>query len=97
MIEYIKGSDVKGKINDKGITLINVTAAWCGPCKMMAPILEELSTDVDTFKVEIDDNQEFATEMKVQGVPTTFIYKDGKLSDTLVGYIPKEVFKSKIN
>ncbi len=96
MATFINGSEVKGKIKESGTTIINVTASWCGPCQMFAPILEEIGKTVDVFKVDIDTNREFAQEMGVQGVPATFIYKDGKLSEQISGYVPKEVLEQKI-
>ena len=96
MVEFIKGSEVKGKIKSEGVTVINVTAAWCGPCKMFAPVLEELSENTSIYKVDVDTNQDFAREMNVQGVPATFIYKDGKLAETVSGFVPKEVMEQKI-
>ncbi len=96
MATFINGSEVKGKINPTGTTIINVTASWCGPCKMLAPILEEIGQTTDVYKVDVDTNQEFAREMNVQGVPATFIYKDGVLVDTISGFVPKEVIEQKL-
>ena len=96
MVEFIKGSEVAGKIKSEGTTIINITASWCGPCKMFAPVLEEISETTTVFKVDVDTNQDFAREMQIQGVPATLIYKDGKLVDRISGFVPKEVVEQKI-
>lgn len=74
----------------KGIQIVNFTASWCGPCQMMAPLFEELSNEYEVFKVDIDQNQQFAAASQIKGVPTTFVFKDGKLVNKVVGYAPKE-------
>ena len=97
-IKYLKGSEVKNLISkeDDKVRIINVFAEWCGPCKMMAPILEEISQEHEVIKVDLDKNQDFATDMKVQGVPATFIFKGDKLIKSITGYVAKEVITQNI-
>lgn len=57
---------------------------------MMSPMFEALSNEVEVFKVNADDNRNFTAEMQVQGLPTTFVYKDGQLVNKVVGFAPKE-------
>lgn len=96
-IQHLDGKQAIEFTKSNNIAIINVTATWCGPCQMFAPILEEVSNNIPVVKVDLDQNREFAQDMGVKGVPTTFIYKDGKISDTVVGYMPKEVLEAKIN
>ena len=97
-IKYLTGSETQKIISkDDGKTrIINVFAEWCGPCRMMAPILEEINQDHEVIKVDLDKNKDFATEMKVQGIPATFIYKGNKLINSITGYVAKEEITQKI-
>jgi len=82
--------------NDKSV-LVDFYADWCGPCKMVAPILEEISNEMKDklviAKHNIDDNPNVPTRYGVRGIPTMLLFKDGKLIDTKVGAIPKKNIK----
>jgi len=82
--------------NDKCV-LVDFYADWCGPCKMVAPILEEISDEMRDklviAKHNIDDNPNVPTRYGVRGIPTMLLFKDGKLVDTKVGAIPKKNIK----
>ncbi len=73
--------------------LIDFWAEWCGPCKMLTPILEELSSElkdkVKIAKVNLDENQELAMEHSVRSIPTLILFEDGKFVDSKVGLLPK--------
>ena len=82
-------------ISSKEKTLIiDFWAPWCGPCKALSPVLEELSSEmsdqVGIYKVNVDDNTELAQEHGVQSIPTLLVYKNGSLSETIVGLKTKE-------
>ncbi len=93
-IKYLKEQETKEIINQGGLTVVNVFATWCGPCKMFAPILEEISSEVEVIKIDVDQDKDFAKSLGVQGIPATFIYKDGKLANSFQGYLPKEALDS---
>lgn len=80
----------------KGNVLVDFWAAWCGPCRMVAPILEQLSQAYDGkvlfLKMNVDENQSTPQAMNVRGIPTILLMKDGVVVDTLTGAAPMEYY-----
>ena len=83
--------------------IVDFWAEWCGPCKMLMPILEELSdemkNEINVVKVNLDENQDLAMKYSIRSIPTLLLFKEGNLVDTKVGLLPKSEivtwFKSK--
>ena len=78
---------------EKGSVLVDFYADWCGPCKMVAPIVEEIAaerTDLTVAKINVDEDTALAIKFGVVSIPTLIVFKDGKESSRIVGYRPKE-------
>jgi thioredoxin 1 len=86
---------------NNGIVLADFFATWCGPCKMIAPVLEELDQDmgnqVKIVKIDVDQSQETANKFGIMSIPTLLVMKDGKVVDTLVGFKSKEALEEALN
>ena len=80
--------------------LVDFWAEWCGPCKMIAPVLEEIATDLDgkltIGKLDVDDNQSTAMAFGVMSIPTLLLFKGGKPVERIVGYQPKQQLLGKL-
>ena len=92
MVKKINEAEFSEVKNSK-FAVVDFNATWCGPCKMLGPVLEEVSEELgakaDFFAVDVDDNQSLAIKNKIQSIPAIVIYKDGEPVDRQIGFIPK--------
>ena len=87
MVRHLENENLNDLVKD-GIVLVDFYAEWCGPCKMLAPILETLNVDV--IKVDVDVHRDLAIKNGVMSIPAVFIYKNGELKDNFIGFRSKD-------
>lgn len=88
-------------VNSDKPVMIDFWAVWCGPCRMIAPIVEEMSAEYEgkavIGKVDVDNNQDVAMKYGIRNIPTVLFVKNGEVVDKQVGAAPKQVFADKLN
>lgn len=90
MIKHIKSEEFNNEVlTSKEIVLVDFYADWCGPCRMLAPILEEID-NVNIYKVNVDDEQELAMKYGIMSIPCVISFKDGEVYKKSVGLVDKE-------
>lgn len=81
--------------------LVDFWATWCGPCRMLSPIIEEIAEEyegsVKVGKVNVDEQPELAAQYGIESIPTVMYFKNGEVADTAIGYRPKSAFETMIN
>ena len=87
MVKYLESENFKDVIAS-GVWVVDFYADWCGPCKMLGPVLEQLDNNV--LKINVDNHEDLATEIGVMRIPTICFFKDGELKNKTVGFRNKE-------
>ena len=99
MVKEINQIDFKEEIKE-GLVLVDFYAVWCGPCRMMHPIVDQISEeikDVKVLKVNVDENEELARQYGIMSIPTFIIFKDGNMKEKKLGFMPKTELEKWLN
>ena len=98
MITRIKEQEFKTKVVNDAAAVVDFSATWCGPCRMLAPVLEEISDElagkVNFYNVDVDDDSALAAGFGITSVPTVLLLKNGKVVDQSIGFRPGPLMKS---
>lgn len=98
-VQHLKTSEFDSVIQE-GVCLVDFWATWCGPCRMLAPVIEQLAERYDgkvkVCKVDIDQEMDLATRYGIMSIPTVVLFKDGEKVDQVVGVQPEDTFVSMI-
>ncbi len=88
-------------LQSQSLVMVDFWATWCGPCKIVSPVVEELAKEYEGrvvfAKVNTDENPDLASRYNIRGIPTLMFFKEGKVADQVVGAVPKAQLKSKID
>lgn len=97
MVEEIRNSEFDDVLKSK-LAVVDFSAVWCGPCQMLAPILEELSDEmdgeVDFYSADVDENRDLAYQFDIQSIPAIVIFSNGEEVERTVGFMPKDELKA---
>ena len=100
MLKEVTEQDFQSTV-DSGVTLVDFWAEWCGPCRMVTPVLEELQNELGDsakiVKLNVDENPNIAQQFGISGIPTMLLFKDGRVVDKLVGASSINTYRDLIN
>ena len=100
MVKYLENpSEYNDLIKSDELVVVDFYADWCGPCKMMGPVLDEISKekDVTIIKVNVDEFQDLSREHGIMSIPTLFLYHNGEVIKKNAGYVPKQLLEKWIS
>ena len=101
MAQIATNTNFDGLLESEKLVIVDFWATWCGPCRMLSPLLdeveEEMADKITVVKVNVDDADEIAMRYRIMSIPTLIFFKDGRMVDRSVGAMPKSVLVDKIN
>ena len=101
MLKVVTNDNFKDILGGSAVVLVDFWATWCGPCRMLSPVVDEVAAEydgrVDVAKCNVDDADEIAAEMGIRSIPTLLFFKNGEVVDRTVGAVPKVTITSKLD
>ena len=101
MVKEFDTAAFRAAMQEKKALVVDFWATWCGPCRMLAPVMEELSGEyegkADFVKIDVDENPDLAREYSIMSIPCVMVFKDGALAGKNVGFVPKAAMKEFID
>ena len=101
MAKIATNTSFDGLLADEKLVIVDFWATWCGPCRMLSPLLDEVEAEmadkVEVVKVNVDDADEIAMRFRIMSIPTLLFFKNGQMVDRSVGAMPKSALVDKIN
>ena len=101
MAKVASNTNFSELLQDSKLVIVDFWATWCGPCRMLSPILdeveEEMADQISVVKVNVDDADEVAAQYRIMSIPTLLFFKNGQIVDKTVGAMPKNALVDKIN
>lgn len=101
MVKEFDTAAFRAAMQEKKTLVVDFWATWCGPCRMLAPVMEELSGEyegkADFVKIDVDENPDLAREYSIMSIPCVMVFKDGALAGKNVGFVPKAAMKEFID
>lgn len=97
MVKTFDGAAFRAAMQEKQTLVVDFWATWCGPCRMLAPVMEKLSEEYEGqaqfVKIDVDDNPDLAREYSIMSIPCVMVFQDGKLAGKQVGFVPQAAMK----
>ncbi len=99
--EYLKDeAELDATLKEESVLVVDCTASWCGPCKLVAPLMDQLAEEYDgkakVLKLDLDENKAVAKRFGIRSIPAVMMFKNGELMDTLVGVKPYSTFSEAV-
>ena len=97
---YIQDQELNTLLTQSGMVVVDFTATWCGPCRMVAPLIDQLNEEyadkVQVFKIDLDQNKENAKKYEIRSIPAVLVFKDGELVERIIGKADYDTFSQAV-